>query len=145
MATGASGVIMSCLMAAGQQYNVPPRLLESIAHVESNYRADAINRNKNGTFDVGVMQINSSWLPKLQKYGIELNDLYDPCTNIHVGAWILANEVARYGYNWEAIGAYNAGPYTDKNRHRKLSQYRTYATRVLVRWNQLVGSDNKER
>jgi soluble lytic murein transglycosylase-like protein len=141
MPTGASAAIFSCMLAAGQHYNVPPRLLQSIAHVESGYRTNAINTNKNGTVDIGVMQINSMWLPELAKYGIERQHLFEPCTNIKVGAWILSQEVARYGYNWEAIGAYNAGPYTAKNRHRKLTQYRSYATRVLNRWKQLIERD----
>jgi soluble lytic murein transglycosylase-like protein len=138
MATGTSTALLSCMLAAGQHYNVPPRLLQSIAHVESGYRIDATNTNKNGTVDIGVMQINSTWLPELAKFGIQRQHLFEPCTNIHVGAWILAQEVARYGYSWEAIGAYNAGPYTSKNRQRKLTQYRSYATRVLKRWNELL-------
>ena len=57
---------------------------------------------------IGVMQINSSWLPKLQSMNISKMDLFDPCTNIDVGAWILAHNISQYGYNWTAIGAYNA-------------------------------------
>jgi len=139
--SGASAAVLSCILAAGQQYNLPPRLLQSIAHVESGYRPAAINKNRNGTVDIGVMQINSSWLPELAKYGIERQHLYEPCTNIHVGAWILSQEVARYGYNWEAIGAYNAGPYSDRNRAKKIVQYRKYATRVLTHWQRLIASE----
>ena len=36
------------------------------------------------------MQINSSWLPILAKYGIAKSDLLNPCVNTHVGAWVLA-------------------------------------------------------
>ncbi len=36
-------------------------LLRSIAEAESGLNPAAINRNSNGTYDFGVMQINSSW------------------------------------------------------------------------------------
>lgn len=55
------------------------------------------------------MQINSSWLPKLRQWGIdEAALLTDACTNLMVGAWVLADNIQRLGYNWKAIGAYNA-------------------------------------
>ena len=37
--------------------------------------------------DIGLMQINSQWLPKL---GVSAPALLDPCTNVRVGAAILA-------------------------------------------------------
>ena len=54
------------------------------------------------------MQINSAWLPKLATHGIDEQELLEPCTNIQVGAWILAGNVQRLGYTWDAIGAYHA-------------------------------------
>lgn len=99
----------TCFDAAAERYNLPVALLHAVARVESGGDPRAENRNKNGTTDIGVMQINSAWLPTLATHGITRARLFDACTNIGVGAWILAGNVARLGWNWTAIGAYNAG------------------------------------
>jgi len=65
------------------------------------------------------MQINSSWLPKLRKYGIGVNELFDPCTSIQVGAWILAQNIQRLGHSWEAVGAYNSSIPADRQNTQK--------------------------
>lgn len=97
-----------CFEEAGARYGVSPLILRAIALQESRMNPRALNRNKNGTRDIGIMQINSSWLGFLKRYQISENDLYDPCTNIHVGAWILGSNFQRMGVNWTAVGAYNA-------------------------------------
>jgi soluble lytic murein transglycosylase-like protein len=98
-----------CFDAAGERHGVSAAILRAIACVESNHNHLAVNRNRNGSIDVGVMQINSLWLPVLGKFGIEQDHLWDLCTNIHVGAWILAHNIQTVGLGWRAIGAYNAG------------------------------------
>jgi soluble lytic murein transglycosylase-like protein len=99
----------ACWEDAAARYGVNPYLLYAIAKTESNLNPSAINRdNKNGSYDIGLMQINSRWLPTLRKYGIEESQLWDACLNIHVGAWVLSENMRRLGNSWEAIGAYNA-------------------------------------
>lgn len=95
-----------CFEEAGETYGVPPGLLWAIAKVESNFDPAAVCYNRDGSYDYGVMQINSSWASRL---GLPLwNKLNDPCTNVKVGAYILADCLGRYGYTWEGIGCYNA-------------------------------------
>lgn len=95
-----------CFEEAGEAYGVAPGLLWAIAKVESNFNPAAVCYNRDGSYDYGVMQINSSWANKL---GLRLwNSLNDPCTNVKVGAWILADCLGRYGYTREGIGCYNA-------------------------------------
>lgn len=95
-----------CFDEAGRDYGINPRILRAIAKVESNYNPRAINRNTNGTYDFGVMQINSLWASVLGKE--RWNTLGDPCTNIKTGASILSSCMESYGYTWQAIGCYNS-------------------------------------
>jgi len=97
-----------CFEIASNRYQIPPRLLKAIAKTETKMNPIAIGKNKNLTYDIGIMQINSTWLKKLNKAGITQRDLADPCNNIQIGAWILADNIKRYGLNLKAIGAYNA-------------------------------------
>ena len=100
----------------------------------------AINRNANGSVDVGLMQINSRWFPHLAAMGIRPGELWDSCTNIHVGAWVLAGYIHQFGYNWKAIGAYNAGP---SSRPRSEEKRRVYAQRVYHNWVAGIDSDGR--
>ncbi|QDL38724.1 lytic transglycosylase domain-containing protein [Rhodoferax sediminis] len=102
---------LACWGEAAQRYSVPVELLYAIARVESNLNPKAVNRShfqKTGSYDIGLMQINSGHLRTLARYGIRESDLYDPCTNLHVGAWLLTDSFSRRGVSWDAVGAYNA-------------------------------------
>jgi soluble lytic murein transglycosylase-like protein len=101
--------LRQCFENAGATYGINPLLLWAIAKVESNFNPYALNKNKDGSYDIGIMQINSSHLNTLKKYGlIDKRYIWEPCYNIHVGAWILHQCIQKHGYTWEAIGCYNA-------------------------------------
>lgn len=121
----------ACFEEAAARYQVPVVLLQAISKIESSGNPRAINRNRDGSYDIGHMQINSRWLPVLSKYGIREADLWDACMNTHVGAWVLAGNIRRHGYTWEAIGAYNAAS-PDKR-----IVYAHKVAQVLKKWGQL--------
>lgn len=104
-----------CYAEAGRTYEIDPLLLIAISQVESGLNPKAINYNKKGSKvlseDLGLMQINTTWLPMLSsKWNITRDKLMsDPCQNVYVGAYILALNISKNGVNWKSIGAYNAG------------------------------------
>lgn len=123
--------IVSYMTAAGKYFNLDSRLLIAIAYTESKLRSDAIGHNKNGSRDIGIMQINTWWLPTLAKYGITEEDLFDPLTNIYVGAWILAQNTHRFGPIWKAVGAYNSSKshFQKKYIHKVMANYHRFIAR----------------
>lgn len=75
----------------GQEYCIAPELLESIIITESMGKADAEN---NGC--IGLMQISEKWHKDRMKH-LMVTDLYDPYSNILVGADYLMELEEQYG------------------------------------------------
>lgn len=115
MALGAASAQAQCWQEAAERYHIDPLLLYAIAEVESGLRNDARNINLDGSYDIGLMQINSRHLPRLASFGItEARLSTEACTSIMAGAWILAQFIQKMGYGWQAVGAYNAGGASDR-------------------------------
>jgi hypothetical protein len=103
-----SDVNLHCLNEAAEIFHVPAKLLISILNTEQG-KVGITVKNHNGTYDIGPMQINSSWVPTLKKYGISEYQLkYDSCINIKVGAWIAAKAIASENNLLIGIGDYNS-------------------------------------
>ncbi|OGW22166.1 MAG: hypothetical protein A2077_03825 [Nitrospirae bacterium GWC2_46_6] len=105
-----------CFEEAARTYGINQALIESIARTESNLNPKAVNKNLNGSMDMGLMQINSFWIKPL---GLNAGELIsNPCYNTMTGAKILKQCIDRYGYTWEAVGCYNA---TSKHKRANYS------------------------
>jgi len=104
---------------AGKTFGIDPALLKRIATIESSMNPRAINNNKNGTRDIGLMQINSMHLNPLSKIGVTQQALMDPEVNIYVGALLLSSHIRKRGYNLSAIGCYHSANPVFKNQWLK--------------------------
>jgi len=138
--SGHANALDQCFNQAGQRYNISPMLLKAIGKVESNYNPRAENVKTKAR---GVMQIHPWWFARIEKLGVDPEALWDGCTNILWGTWILAQEIVRYGNSWTAVGAYGAGGYNENNQEEREQQYKIYARKVQAKLEWLQKQESK--
>jgi len=100
--------VQACLDQAAQRHGVEASLLRAVAMQESGLQPAAWRRNTDGSEDLGLMQVNSRWLPTLQGYGITRQHLMQACVSADVGAWILRQMIERHGHTWQGVAAYHS-------------------------------------
>lgn len=94
-----------------RQYKLPVVLFSYTMHRESQCRPSAVNArwrdgkivwtlNRNGTYDSGLLQINSSWRTVTRQVcGGDLTQLFDPVCNVKVAAHLYHESGAgHWGY-----------------------------------------------
>lgn len=130
--------------SAAEMKEPPPSLVKAIAKQESGLNPLAVNVAGKSyypatredaerlirealaagkSFDVGKMQINSWWM---KRFSIDPFSLLDPGVNETWGKKILAEEIARHGLNWQAVGKYHS-PDQERGRQYAWRVYRHYA------------------
>jgi len=78
-----------CSIMAAVKYEVPANIVLAIAEKEGGTPRQWV-KNSNGTFDVGSMQFNTTYLNDLKKYGITADDVAQPgCYSFDLAAWRL--------------------------------------------------------
>ncbi|CAI2160989.1 lytic transglycosylase [Serratia quinivorans] len=128
-------VAQDCFERAGRDYRIEPTLLRAVAFRESSFRPKAMNIVSSEKYAIGMMQIHSQNLSHLSQFGITPGNLYhDSCLNIYTGAYYLAIAFKRWGYNWRAVGAYNAGfkdsPEQEQKRQKYSSEIKTIYSKI---------------
>jgi soluble lytic murein transglycosylase-like protein len=138
--------IQLCMEVSAKKYSIHPYLIWAIAKTESEFNPRAIGKNTNGTTDIGLMQINDTWLKRLSKFGITRTQLFDPCVSVEIGAWILAHNFKTYGQNWRAIGAYNAKTEWKRVRYaKKVEKNLKLAYRLVGESPQYLASETSQQ
>jgi len=83
-------------------------MLKAIAIVESGMNPKVVSRERR-TKNLGIMQVNSSWISVLKRKGFNVKKIMDPCYNILVGAFVLRVHIDESGGDlWKGVGRYNA-------------------------------------
>ena len=105
---------LACMALVAQIYALPPRVLPSIQAVEGGGPGVA-QRNQDGSEDLGVMQINTLWLPTLSRYSklpisiVREQLLQRSCYNIAAAGLILRTYLDEAGGNlMQAVGNYHS-------------------------------------
>jgi soluble lytic murein transglycosylase-like protein len=135
-----------CLDQIASHYQVPPAIIRSISEVEGGRPGIKVGPNRDGSYDLGLMQINTRWVDgsfnvDLRTFGVTERELLsNDCTNLAVGAWLLRYHMDRHG-NWEtAAAAYHAG---ESKRHARYAK--AYAAKVMRALKRLTASAQAKR
>lgn len=99
--------------AACREYAIDENLVLRIAKVESNFNQKAFRRNKNGTIDVGMFQVNSIHHMRLCR-GL---DVYSLEGNTYCAIKILSGLKRRY----KLVDNHWYGRYHSRTKARKLA------------------------
>jgi soluble lytic murein transglycosylase-like protein len=111
------------VLDAAARYEVDPRLLAAVSTVESRWHARALGRHG----DSGLMQIIPGTASFIARgMGLGDYDIFDPFTNLTMGAWYLDRLRRDYGSWGRALAAYNGGP-----KGAGLGDEHPYAVRVM--------------
>lgn len=94
----AVNVLALCLLAAAELHHVPPEGMLALMEVEGGWDGAEI-LNKNGTKDLGVMQVNSAEVPAIaENWGVDRTVAHsmirdNSCVNFQASAHILRQKI----------------------------------------------------
>lgn len=140
-----AGSLARLFVQAEEQTGVPSGLLASIAIQESSFNPWALNLAGQGhyerswrsalarvresdvrSYDLGLMQINSSWL---RRFDLKPRQVLNPSMNVTLGSLILKDCLAKHGLTG-GLSCYNTGEPGSRRGKR-------YAGKILQNWKML--------
>ena len=118
--------IEGCLRAAAELHHVPAGVLVLLMSVEAG-RLGEVSQNTNGTVDIGPMQVNDTWVPKIAgHWGASHDAAYRAlrdnfCANVEGGAWILRQALDEaHGDLWKGVALYHSHDPVHKLEYMRL-------------------------
>ena len=109
-----------CSIMAAVKYEVPANIVLAVAEKEGGKPGQWI-RNTNGTYDVGPMQFNTSYLHHLNPYGITAADVEQAgCYPYELAAWRLRSHIFHdRGDLWTRVANYHSRTPSYNARYRR--------------------------
>jgi len=105
---------LACMALVAQVYALPPRVLPSIQAVEGG-APGVVHLNMDGSEDLGVMQVNTTWIPRLVRYTrldpatVRTRLVGDGCFNIAAAGLIMRTYLDEAsGDLMRAVGNYHS-------------------------------------
>ena len=105
---------LACMALVAHLYALPPRVLPAIHAVEGG-APGVVHRNRDGSSDLGVMQVNTLWVPALERYTrtgaatVRARLLSEPCYNIAAAGAIFRTYLNEtHGDLMSAVGDYHS-------------------------------------
>lgn len=116
--------VAACIRKAAKGKPWLERTLWGLRDQEGGWIGAAV-RNTNGSHDLGPLQVNSWWVPKIAglvgrpephvRYWLQ----HDPCFNAEAARWIFLSGLAVSGDYWKAIGVYHSPTGWRQTRYSK--------------------------
>lgn len=137
MVSGASSrPTLECFVKEAERHSIDPFVLLAVMKTEGG-RPGEVALNKNGTFDLGPMSVNTVWLPTLAKhYRTTESELghrlaTDGCANVAAGALILKRKIQSSSSLWEGVANYHSS--NPARQARYLMRVRATLSQILAR------------
>lgn len=105
--------VANCISQAAQGSEWLEKTLWALRDQEAGWVGAEI-ANINGTHDLGVLQVNSAWIPRIsQMVGRSAAQVrswlvHDPCFNAEVARWIFLSALGHEQDYWKAVGVYHS-------------------------------------
>ncbi len=118
-----------CSIVAAVKYEVPANIVLAVAEKEGGKPGQWM-KNTNGTYDVGPMQFNTSYLHHLKPYGITAADVEQTgCYSYELAAWRLRSHILNdRGDLWTRVANYHS------RTPIRNARYRSSVMRKAAKW-----------
>lgn len=128
--------IAQCVRQAARGHDWLEKTLRGLRAQEAGWLGAEV-ANTNGTHDLGPLQINSSWVPKISRLvrrppaQVRHWLRFDPCFNAEAARWIFLSGLEATGDYWKAVGVYHSPT---------AWRQRAYAAKVASHMRRLYGA-----